>query len=256
MKQFTPTPIKEQEQTVYFYLYKFFETAEYRKCFLDGMLYCNTAKYLRECEQKYDGVRDDFENAEIISIADDNHFIQHRLVTMPDGNVRVFFDEYEEKPKNYKENQMFASFHTNKLNLFCMSAIYLNSESEIIRFDKANINNFGEYGVFIYNVPSFMKLIGDSLQYNPSISNVKGGFVQYVDYEKRRSVQNWDILKKFSFYKAQQEFRFVFENNEDTILQYKLSQPLNNLVKIIDNKSEFFSNSIGSRIKFNTSDNK
>ncbi len=254
MKQFTPTTIENQERTVYFYLYKFFETAEYRKCFLDGMLYCNTAKYLRECEQKYDGVRDDFENAEIISIADDNHLVQHRLATLPDGNVGVYFDEYKDKPKNYKNNQIFVSFNTDNLNLFCMSAIYLNSKSEIIGFDKDNKNNFGEYGVFIHNVPSFMKLIDDSCKYNPTICNVKRGFVQYIDYEKRSSVQNWDILKKFSFYKAQQEFRFVFENNEDNILQYKLSQPLDNLVKIIDNKSEFFSNSIGSRIKFTASD--
>lgn len=193
----------------YFYLYKFFETDEYRKQFLDGMLYCNTANWFHNAEMQKVGVVDEFENAD---------------------------------PKNYRDNQGFISYHREHYNLFCLSTIWLDENGIVTEFDKSNINNFGNYGVFIMNAPKFRDIICNSLALNPMVKVCYGNPIQYFSYKNRDSIQRWNIWRKFDSYKPQQEFRIAFLNTEDTVLRYYLFDNLSNIVATIPNKQEFFNN--------------
>lgn len=226
----------------YFYLYKFFETDEYRKQFLDGMLYCNTANWFHNAEMQKVGVVDEFENADIISIADDAHLLQQEIVDCGNGTAKIYIRKYDKKPKNYRDNQGFISYHREHYNLFCLSTIWLDENGIVTEFDKSNINNFGNYGVFIMNAPKFRDIICNSLALNPMVKACYGNPIQYFSYKNRDSIQRWNIWRKFDSYKPQQEFRIAFLNSEDTVLRYYLSDNLSNIVATIPNKQEFFNN--------------
>ena len=58
-----------------FLLYKFFSKEEYRKQFLDRVLYANKLSFYRNIENGILGVADNFENADIIAWPDHNHFV-------------------------------------------------------------------------------------------------------------------------------------------------------------------------------------
>lgn len=227
----------------YFYLYRFFKTVDFRKQFLDGMLYCNTANWFHNSEIQEMGVADEFENADIISLADDSHLVQHNIIDCGNGIAKVYFNKYDKKPKNYKENQGFISYHREHFNIFCMSAIWLDKNGIVTEFDTRNTNNnFGNYGVFIMNVPKFIDTVYNSQSLNSTVKTCYCNPIQYISYENRDCVQSWNIWRKFDSYKSQQEFRIAFLNSDDSVLQYRLSNNLSGIIATIPNKQEFMNN--------------
>ena len=205
------------------------------------MLYCNTANWFHNAEMQKAGVVDEFENADIISIADNNHLVQHEIVDCGNGIAKVFFHKYNKKPNDYKENQGFISYHKEYYNLFCMSTIWLDENGVVTEFDKGNINNFGNYGVFI-DAPKFIDAVYNSQSLNPTVEKCYCNPIQYISYNDRDCVQSWDIWHKFDIYKSQQEFRFAFQNATDGVLRYRLINDLSSIVATISDKASFFSN--------------
>ena len=223
------------------YFYKFFSTESYRQQFIDGMLYCNSIKWFREAENQETGVVDDFEGAETIFLPDETHYGQCEVVDFGDGRAGVFVRSYDKKPKNYKENQLFISYQREKYNLFCLSAIWLDENGLVKEFDKQNMNNFGEYGVFI-KAKEFCDIVRQSISINPKVKELEGHPVIYFPFNDRECIQKWNIWYKPDSYKSQQEYRIVFHNSDDEVLRYKLIHNISDIVAVIPNKKEFFEN--------------
>lgn len=221
-----------------FYIYKFFEKEEYRNAFLSGLLYANKLSYYREQESKAMGVNDIFENAEIISIADDKHFVRQSII-QNNGHAWVRFDSYESIPADYRDNQAFISYNKRDYNVFCAATIIVDEQNNIVKFDKRNKFNFGEYGVIIKDTAAFLKRIKNSININENISYLYADFVKYVEYEKRGNVQRWSPFMKFSCFEEQQEWRIIFDAKTDDALNYNVGD-LHDICCSIEDKDTFF----------------
>lgn len=197
-----------------FILYKFFENEEYRDTFLKGILYSNKLSVLRGQENKVTGVNDSFENADTIALSDENHFVQGPLVQK---NNRLYMCnvEFAEKPKDYREGQGFVSYNQNDYNIFCLSAIILDENGKVVKFDKRNRGNFGKYGVIIKYPAEFILRIENQIDYDKNVKCIWGNFVTYIDFDKRKNIQKWSPFMKFSSFSSQQEYRLVFDADVD-----------------------------------------
>lgn len=219
-------------------LYRFFETEEFREAFISGILYSNKLSYFRSCENNTNGVKDDSENASLISIADDTHFVQHKIVER-DGRVFVHSQTFDKKPDNYIENQGFIAYNQTDFNVFCMSAIHVDQNGVVTKFDKRNYDDFGEYGIIIIDTPAFLTRVNQCLANNPTVKSVHSGLVQYIDFDSRDSVQRWSPFMKFSRFSHQQEYRFAFERQEEGPLKYDVGSLTDITLSIVD-KNDFY----------------
>lgn len=231
--------VKIAERDVMKYLlYKFFETQEYRKNFIDGLLYANKFSYFRTKENKTVGVADEFENAKLIAWPDGTHFVQNTIIEK-NGQVFVKSIPYDKKPIGYKENQGFIAYRSSDYNVFCMSAILLNDDGIVSFFDKENQKNFGQYGVFIRNTKTFLQRICSSIRKHPNVNFLYGNFVEYIDYDKRDTIQKWTPFHKFSNLSEQQEFRIIFDSPCIGALRYDIGAIDDIAISIYD-KNNFF----------------
>lgn len=221
-------------------LYKFFNEKEHRDDFLNGILFSKKLSYYRKQEDNADGVNDDFENVELIVIADEDHIVQTKFVEI-EGHIYAQFTEYEEneKPEEYSETQAFIVHNRVDYNAFCMSSICTDDSGVITKFDKRNKDDFGQYGVLILDMPKFFDRINEALRDNTSVRSVKASFIEYLNFEKRDSVQKWSPFRKFDTFAHQQEYRFVFDCTDDGDLKYKIN-PLFDIAIQIDDKNAFF----------------
>lgn len=228
--------------------YKFFEREQYREEFISGELYSNKLSYYRKGENKQAGVKDYYENASIISIADDKHIVNQR-VGFIDGKPVVFFDEYKVKPPNYSENQAFIAHGHVDYNVFCLSCIFTDDNLNVIAFDKSNKDNFGQHGAIITNTPEFIRRVCNSNCQNEDAMMYDYGNVNYIDYDSRDNVQEWTPFCKFDTFKAQQEFRFLFKSESSEAIKYKI-RPINDICAKIKSKELFFEKiSVGANLK-------
>lgn len=222
-------------------LYKFFEKEEYQQQFLNGMLYCNTAQWFISCEEQPCGVKDVLENSNFIALAGKNNSYQQRIVQDKNGFMYQF-----KKTKNGECDDgwypaSFIGYNREKYNIFCMSAIIIDEKGKVLHFDKSNIDNFGEYGVLVTNSHEFISLTEKSLDLNNEISSVSSSLVKYYSLEEIEGLHDWNLFMKLDKFKSQQEYRFVFKNINNNVLQYKLKKDLSEYAVIIKNKKEFYS---------------
>lgn len=235
-----------------FYLFKFFEKKEYLDDFIKGLMFCNTGKWFENAEETSEGVKDFFEGKSLISIADETHLVQHRIVER-DGQCFIEFEEPKEKYEGYKDNMLFIAESRMKYNIFCMSMLYVDENHNVIDFNKDNCKNFGEYGVFIKNIPEFFNRVKSALLKNDSEA-VYAAPVHYIEYSKRQNIQQWTPFNKFANFSAQNEFRFVFANKKDDILQYHIGN-IEDIIEIIYNKKFFYeANSNGKALVLNSNE--
>lgn len=230
-----------------FLLYKFFEKEEYRQAFLDGILYSNKLSYYRTQENRTAGVKDDCENANLIAWSDHTHFVQNRIIQ--EGNsVFVQSIAYDTKPSDYIEHQGFIAFNEEDFRVFCMSTIILDDIGIVTHFDKRNKDCFGDFGVLLSNSNVFIQRVCQSITRNKSVSCLRRGFVNYIDYEKRDSIQSWTPFCKFSEFSFQQEYRFVFSSESEGALQYDI-EPINDIALNIYDKDAFYASvNVGDKI--------
>lgn len=231
-----------------FYIYKFFDKQEYRDDFLSGMLYSNKLSYYREIENKSIGVKDIFENADIISIADDTHYV-NQFLRVIDGKLFVEYKYYDDKPEGYIENQAFISYNQSDYNVFCASTLNVDEQNIVVKFDKRNRKNFGNYGVIVNNTPIFLSRLKNSIKNNKNVNMVFTNFIKYMKYSERENVQRWSPFMKFDFFSEQQEWRIVFDADTKGVFKYNIGD-LHDICYIIKDKNEFFDLiTVGERFK-------
>lgn len=204
-----------------FFLMRFFPNKEFRDFFLSGKLYMRS--HTDFAKQELGVGRDDItEGADLIVLPRNNETFPDIRFVQEDGKVYVQVIEHTERPKDYRENQVFISYpitHQQR-NIFCMYTLWCNSkENFMINIDVENMKNFGEYGVIVTDLKEFLNRIGTAVNNEDSISQMNCGFVNYIQEENLKNVMRMNpFIKPAETFSYQNEFRFCADTNNTELL--------------------------------------
>lgn len=205
-----------------FFLMRFFPNEDFRDYFLSGKLYMRS--HTDFAKQELGVGRDDFtEGADLIVFPRNNETFPDIRFVQEDDEVYVQVIEHTEKPKDYRENQVFISYPIShqQRNIFCMYTLWCNSKEKlIINIDVNNMKNFGEYGVIIADIKEFLNRIGTAVNEEQSIAQMNCGFVNYIQEEKMKNIMRMNpFIKPAEMFSYQNEFRFCADTDNTEILE-------------------------------------
>lgn len=205
-----------------FLLMKFFPEKDFRDYFLSGKLYMRS--HTDFAKQELGIGRDDIsEGADLIVFPRNNETFPDIRFIQKDGEVYVQVVEYTEKPKDYRENQVFISYPAShqQRNIFCMYTLWYNSkENLLLNVDVDNMKNFGEYGIIITDQRKFFNRVGTAANKEESILKMNCGFVNYLEEQDLKNVMSMSPFSKPSEgFSYQNEFRFCADTDNTNVLE-------------------------------------
>lgn len=207
-------PFKPQEKEVAG-LVKFFSKPEYMTDLLNGLIYCNTPQYYRDCEMP--GVSDDFETC--IGYYNPKKHPQKPNITID----RKKFDLSEvSSALIYRDEEKFDA------HLQCWAAIEkptCYNELLSLRDDFQKImNEFGSNYVFLpaQKIGKYFAILKDAVP--------KGLISSHVEYTD--NPVNRGMFRKCNKFSYQREYRFAFGNidKEENSPRIIKTQPLQELL--------------------------
>ncbi len=137
------------------------------------------------------------------------------------GECYVKIEEYSERPKGYRDNQLFISYPlaNQRRNIFCMYTLWCDQKTNVLcSLDYKQMSNFGEYGVLITDVFQLFNRIASAVDADESILKMDCRFVSYIDKMKNVMYMN-PFVKPAEGYSYQNEFRLCADTNNIGLLE-------------------------------------